>query len=188
MAQRDPRVIAEYVDLASAFDDEDVEGVEDVAVEGEAEALAKKKPIDSLDRMNRRHAVAMITGRTLVLTEQKGGRIDFSNVTDLNNFYANVRVPSGNGDEPISAWWLKQPKRRTYAGGIVFAPGTQVPRDTLNLWTGFSVEPNPNASCELFLNHVREVVCSGREDEYQYVMGWLAHIIYSGRRRNPAWR
>lgn len=78
--------------------------------------------------------------------------------------------------EPVSAWWNRHPGRRTYMEGVVFAPGG-CPDTAYNLWRGFAVEPDPNASCELFLNHILKIICCGNEDHYRYVIGWLAHMI-----------
>ena len=95
----------------------------------------------------------------------------------MHTIYANVRVPTARSDEPVSQWWLRQRDRRTYKGGVVFRPGSKVHQDTFNLWNGFDVEPDPTASCRLFLDHLRNVICCGAEDHYAYIMGYLAHMI-----------
>jgi Family of unknown function (DUF5906) len=84
-------------------------------------------------------------------------------------------TPNG-GQEPISAWWAKHKDRRSYPGGVAFMPGG-APPGTYNLWTGFSVRPNPNGSCKLILAHIREVVCCGDEAQYHYFIGYFAHMI-----------
>jgi hypothetical protein len=139
---------------------------------------AKKKKLGPIERMNGKHAIVRMGGKTLAMTFSPDGKVDFGKVADLHLYYANQPMPKpAGGVEPISAWWLKHPERRTYGGGVVFAPGRPVKPDTYNLWTGFAVEPDPTASCRLFLDHILTVVCSGDQEQYRYVMGWFAHMI-----------
>jgi len=128
-------------------------------------------------RLNKRHAVVVVRGRTLISTERKNGSVDFGTVRDIHAFYENDRVPAGDGKlEPASRRWMRNPKRQTYADGVTFAPGGCEP-GTLNLWRGWAVEPDAEASCSLFLAHLREVVCRGNGDHAAYVIGWLAHMV-----------
>lgn len=128
-------------------------------------------------RLNRRHAIVAVRGRTLVTTERADGSVDFGTVRDIHNYYENDRVPAGkNKTEPASARWLRNAGRRTYPNGVTFAPGGAA-AGTLNLWRGWAVEPDSSASCELFLKHVREVVCRGNADQIEYVIGWLAQMV-----------
>jgi hypothetical protein len=133
----------------------------------------KQKP---LDLMNARHAVAMHGGKTVILTFRKDGSLDYGTPTDLAHLYANWRVATARADEPISNWWMRQTKRRTYTGGVTFAPGKDDPRK-YNLWQGFRVRPNPESSCKLFLQHIMNVVCAGNKAHYLFVIGWMAHMI-----------
>lgn len=136
------------------------------------------KPEHYLKRLNRKHAVVMVRGRALIATELRDGTVDFGTVTDLKTFYANDLVPNGSGDklESVGPKWLRHPKRRSYEGGVVFAPGG-APENALNLWRGWAIRPDPQGSCELFLRHVREVVCRGDADHFAYVVGWMAHLV-----------
>jgi hypothetical protein len=138
-------------------------------------------PLDPVDpttgRLNRRHALVVVRGRSLATTERTDGSIDFGTVGDLDTFYANDRVPVGeNRTEPASKRWLRDVRRRTYPNGVTFAPGG-APPGTLNLWRGWAVDADASASCDLFLKHVRNVVCRGDADHYAYVIGWLAHMV-----------
>ncbi|MDP2374389.1 DUF5906 domain-containing protein [Reyranella sp.] len=128
-------------------------------------------------RLNRRHAVVRIGGRTLIATESEDGSVDFGRDRDLHIFYANDRIALSKGKtELASTRWLASLGRLTYPNGVEFAPG-QTHEGVLNLWRGWAVEPNPNASCALFLEHVRNIVCGGNADHYDYLLGWMAHMI-----------
>jgi hypothetical protein len=129
------------------------------------------------ERLNKRHAVVVVRGRTLITTEGRDGSIDFGLPRDVHAYYENDRVSVGKGrTEPASMRWLRDPHRRSYPYGLTFAPGG-APKGTLNLWRGWAIEPDPEGSCALFLAHVRNVVCRGDADHANYVIGWFAHMV-----------
>lgn len=127
-------------------------------------------------RINRSHAVAFINGKTVILTENEEGGVSYGTVGDLHNFYENDRVATDKSTVPVTKWWMQHKKRRQYRRGVVFAPG-EVVEGAYNHWRGFAVEPDRKASCRLFLKHVRKIICKDDEAAYNYLMGWLAHMI-----------
>lgn len=132
-------------------------------------------------RLNKKHAVISHGGKTLITTEKPSGEVTFATFHDFRLFYLNDRrskppTNGGNRLESVADLWMRHPDRKMYEDGIVFAPGKS-PTSALNLWKGWAVEPNPAASCELFRNHVREVVCRGNEEHAAYVFGWMAHLV-----------
>lgn len=134
-------------------------------------------PDPDIARLNERHAVVSIRGKTLIATDRADGGVDFGAERDLHARYANDRVQvTDKRTEPVSAKWMRDPDRRQFLEGVEFAPGG-APPGVLNLWRGWAVEPDPGASCERFLEHVRAVVCGGNRDHADYVLGWLAHMV-----------
>ncbi|MCW1381510.1 bifunctional DNA primase/polymerase [Novosphingobium sp. KCTC 2891] len=156
----------------------------DLTEDEKAAAAAPRKSRDPIiERMNRKHAVVAHHGRTLITTLQDDDSIAFGTMADLNTLYANVRrtFTTGKGDkateksEPVSAYWLRHEDRATYER-LTFEPGI-TRKGALNLWRGWNVDPDPFASCALFLEHVRKVICRGNPDHAAYVFGWMAHLI-----------
>ena len=129
--------------------------------------------------MNRKHAVARMGGDTVYLTFGRDGKVDYGTLGALNAYYANMPMPTpAGGREPISAWWNRQPGRRSYPDGVVFCPGDwKAPPRAFNLWTGWAVAPDPKASCKLFLAHIYENVCKGNQAAYDYQIGFWAHMV-----------
>lgn len=128
-------------------------------------------------RLNIRHAVVAVKGRTLITTEQRDGAVAFGTVRDLETFYANDRILLPNNKvETAATRWLRSLDRRTYPDGVTFAPSGTTP-GMLNLWRGWAVEADPSASCNLFLAHVREVVAGGSSENADFILGWLAHLV-----------
>jgi hypothetical protein len=135
-------------------------------------------------RLNRDHAIVVQGGKTLISTEKEDGEVEFSTYYDFKLLYENDRrrKPGSKGGEDLSryesvaAMWIRHPDRLKYANGVVFKPGG-TPKGALNLWKGWAVNPDPEGSCELLLNHVREVVCRGNLEHAAYVFGWMAHLV-----------
>src|SRR5579864_4939309 len=75
---------------------------------------------------------------------------------------------------PLGQWWISHPLRREYET-VVFAPGKEIP-EAYNLWQGFSCEAVPG-DCGLFLEHIRQNICQGNEEYYEYIIAWMARCV-----------
>jgi hypothetical protein len=95
---------------------------------------------------------------------------------------------------PLGAWWLRHERRRQYDGGMAFMPQHDQDDvgDVLNTWRGFAVqalkpEGGSGASgCNLMLDHIRQILCSGNEEHFDFFMKRLASIIQTRRRTEVA--
>jgi hypothetical protein len=123
-------------------------------------------------------AVVYRPKRDAVLGRNVLERLSFD---DLKKLHLNDNAEAiGKDGETVRAnratTWLKHPLRRQYLGGVVFAPGQNVPDDTLNLWTGYSTAPKLGKWGRL-RNHIREIICGGEEASFRYVLGWMARAV-----------
>lgn len=141
-----------------------------------------------VERLNKEHALLMLGGSPVVLKEGTGpdGR-DEIQLISLSGFHEWTRPDyiwsSEESESPrklqASKIWLESPLRRQYTG-LVFDPAGVAPSTYFNLWKGWAVEPAPKqstASCQRFLDHVFENVCSGNEAHFWWVMGWFASLV-----------
>ncbi|UCI08676.1 primase-helicase family protein [Mesorhizobium sp. B1-1-8] len=148
------------------------------ALETANEAAAPTSEAAAVTRLNTRHAVVLTGGRTIVVTEKKTSDIlqsDFGAVDTLRHWYANDTLMVAKKDKSVFDIWLQSPKRRQF-DGIVFAP-EGAPVGSYNLWRGFSVHADPNASCSLLLEHIRDNVCSGNGDHFHWVIAFFAQMV-----------
>ena len=113
-------------------------------------------------------------------------------VDDFHNMLANLVVQkeieikddSGTPQKTtrtiiVSRRWFKWKHRRQYVGrGVVFEPGgpPEIPNDMLNLWRGFGVEPK-QGDWSLMRKHIHDVICSGNEEHFQYLIRWMAYGV-----------
>ena len=151
---------------------------------------AKEEAIQpELRELNEKHAViSNVGGKCRILSEVPDpdmGRpeITFQTADDLRLRYMNRSVEVITTDAKgnpvpkavaLGTWWLTHPNRRQFET-VVFAPGGDVP-GCYNLWRGFAYEARPG-NCDLYLAHVRDNVCEGREDLYEYLLGWMARAV-----------
>lgn len=134
--------------------------------------------------------VESIGGKTLIVREgvdpvRNVHEIEFLGLDGFRSTYSNqfIQMPKfdkkgdicGEIDVPVGKWWLTHPQRRTYKK-LVFAPGMTMPDNVMNIWQGFAVDPKAG-DCSLYLNHVRDNICNGNADHYEYVIRWMARMV-----------
>lgn len=139
-----------------------------------------------LAKMNARFAVVENMGGACRVIEEVEdpalGRTQVSKQTfqDFRHRFMHVKVEKGVDPKgrPVQAelgdWWLRNERRRQYER-VIFAPGRDVP-GSYNLWHGFAVEARPG-DCGLFLEHIRENLCCGVQEHYDYLIGWMATAV-----------
>jgi hypothetical protein len=146
---------------------------------------AKDHAIDPwLRELNERFAIiGNIGGKCRVVEEVfdpslKRPRLTRQSFEDFRNRYCNRFTQQAvNGkikNVPVGAFWLHHPRHRQY-DTIVFSPGHETPK-AYNMWRGFGCESRPG-DCSLFLGHIRQTVCSGDEEIFEYVMSWMARAV-----------
>lgn len=142
----------------------------------------------SLRRLNERFAViGNIGGKCRVIEDVEDHALQRSHITmqsfeDFRNRYLPEKVQTGsnpkNGEplyEPLGHWWLKNPNRRQF-DSLVFVPGHEVP-GAYNMWKGFACVAKPGDKHQMFLDHIRNIVCNGVEIYYDYLVKWMARAV-----------
>lgn len=128
-----------------------------------------------LELMNRKHAVVMEGGKTVVIKFVGENEIEFSNRRDLESFYANIWVQEGDTREALGRWWWLHRNRRQYEE-IVFDPRGNTPPEVYNRWRGLAVEPK-RGKWDLYANNLKENMCHGNPLHYNYLLDWMAHAV-----------
>lgn len=139
----------------------------------------------TVGQMNDKHAVLTESGgRTVIMTEtidHKGRKtLEIQKVDDLKIRYKNrphISVdPEGNQHNGCRVdHWLKSLYRREYKD-TMFSPEKDV-AGYYNLYQGLAYQPEPNKSCELYLEHVLQNICCGNQNHFDYLMDWMARVV-----------
>jgi hypothetical protein len=139
-----------------------------------------------LTMMNDRHAIiGNIGGKCRVIEEIEDdvlhrSRITMSSFEDVRNRYGNIQIQIGSTDKgdpvhiPLGKYWINHRMRRQY-DTMKFMPQGDQP-GVYNLWRGFNVEPIPG-DCSIYLEHLKQNVCSGNEGYYDYLIKWMARVV-----------
>lgn len=152
----------------------------------------KKKPVvvqSPIETLNHDHAFVISGGGHHILwetTDAKGNaKLEHIKEQSFHKKFAAKTMVTGSGKfEPITKVWMSSSRRRSYAG-FCFRPGLPTPGSLYNLWRGFAVEPvaEENASVEdrfvvaRFMEHLRDNVCLGNDEHFNWLLGWFAHAI-----------
>jgi hypothetical protein len=134
--------------------------------------------------MNQAHAVVKYGDqiRVAIITSDD---VSFMKVEDFHRMFANLIVFQVANDKDdakpikVSKHWFDWPERRQHVGrGVVFIPGgpPEVENDMLNLWRGWGVEPK-QGDWSLMRSHIRDVICSGNDEHFQYLIRWMAYGV-----------
>ncbi len=152
----------------------------------------------ALQDMNERFAIIRnYAGRHVVVTEYydralKRTTLRHQNRDNFMSAFADQKIEVGRDDKgnvkysPLGKWWLYHEEARRY-DYLVFEPGMEaeivMPREggrpitKLNLWQGFACEAIPSDKHERYLEHLRENICSGNEEHYDYLINWMARGV-----------
>ena len=122
-----------------------------------------------LKQLNDNHAVVMIGGKTFIVKE--GKKPIFMTYNDFCVRYANLKIDG----KKATKIWIESDDTRRY-DELVFDPTGQCSNSSYNLFKGLAVEPVAG-TCDLYLQHIKEIICAGDEKLYDYVIGWMAHAI-----------
>jgi hypothetical protein len=147
----------------------------------EAQALRLKEMVPSFEdkvlrEFNKRYAIVR-TSTTYVLIQKTDTTFELDSRKSFVYFHENDFFLTSDGKPKNKAlFWLKHPLRRTYEN-IVFDPARPGDyEDSYNIFKGFAVVP-AQGNCRLFWQHVKEVICSNREEHYSYVRKWMASVV-----------
>jgi hypothetical protein len=135
--------------------------------------------------MNERHFVARLGAQTVIGTIENG-EVFFQKEKDLYSWYANKVIVTGHiskgdrkGQEVKRSQyeiWREHPKRRDYRSVVFSPPPCPAAPEDFNLWTGLAVSP-AQGDCSLFLAHVRDNLCRGNEEHYEYLLDLCAFTV-----------
>jgi hypothetical protein len=169
-----------------------IEGGDSEAVEAEN---ASPRPWGfDVEEINRSYALAIWGGKAIVVNEQPHGplndRVRVLTLEAMHSWFANrvTEIEGADGKIKVVSWakaWHAHPRRRQYPG-VEFFPNPDGATGTpgyLNFWRGFDVEPSPAGSYGIFRDHLLTNVCAGDQRLFDYVFGWIAHIVQKPRER-----
>jgi len=141
---------------------------------------------DIIEGMNETFAIVMVGGKIRVLKERETpdpmlGYYEILHKEDFrtlcgNKLHAILNPATGKAAMRNEAdIWLAHANRRTYEHGMAMFPGGGPP-GWYNTWCGWAVSPDESGCCDMYLEHLRDIIC-GSEEIYEWVLDWMADGI-----------
>ncbi|KJC08731.1 helicase [Citrobacter freundii] len=134
--------------------------------------------VTALERLNLRYTHVTIGGKHRVVSLkpcQVNGRSHvFEELSQFRNYFLHEKQIAKRSP---GAAWLQWPGKAYKPGGVGFYPRPEkCPSDVYNLFTGWGVMPR-HGDVTPYLEHLEKVICSGNQAAYEYLVGWLAHLV-----------
>jgi hypothetical protein len=156
------------------------------AARGEEDSWEAKLATE-IEKLNERYFVASLGGSGVIAKLMRDEQLDrerlvFSKPNDFRLIHGNnyLQVGTSKKGEPvcesIANIWLKDPRRRTYTGGIALVPRGEVPEDVYNLWRGWGVDLKPG-EWSTIAEFLGSVICSGNQAHFDWLIKWMAHCV-----------
>lgn len=136
--------------------------------------------------LNERYAHVLKGGNAILVTTPNG-EPDFLETRRWKEHLGNRLIEVDGKLRPLPELWLKHPDRRSFFS-VDFDP-TRPPHAAVpsrhgpsgdvdfNMWPGLALTPSREGSCDLFLTHLRDVVCDEDDELVSWVTQYLAHIV-----------
>ena len=151
-----------------------------------ASELVDEVDVPEVAELNETHFLCEEGGRVFIFREEqdeilKRAVLTRLNAADFKLKHLNNQVLLGHNKKgapvlkPLGTVWLASPKRREYDKIVLRPEGAQA--NYYNLWKGWTVSPSEEGSCELFKNHLRDIVCGGDIAAYEYLIRWCALTV-----------
>ena len=149
------------------------------------ETMMKKKEFETVEECIEFFDVRffkVILGNKTVVMERTGNINDNLKKTDFYDAHENktVWVSSASGVKCLAnaaKYWFAHTdesyKRVTFDPNPAYKPR----RDEINTWTGFAFEPEKNGKADMFLRFIRDVICNGNHENYEYLLDLMAQTV-----------
>jgi hypothetical protein len=169
--QADSTTIATYIAIANFAG----------YVDRETEELQQD---DLIDRLNQEYAFVDIGGKVSIIGEKLDinfgyKKLTFSTVRQFRELHGDPFFFSDTAGKVRKTtradFWLQSAKRRRY-DNFAFLPAMDAPNGCFNFWRGWGVIAK-KGECNLYLHHVRNIICDGDEAKYKILMQFLAHAV-----------
>lgn len=144
-----------------------------------SDTVNEENIVEIVAEINKNYAVVMFGGKCVILKETQNPilqrrELSFLSIADFRNYFANKRETIHDKEVSWGKIWFEHTYRRQYEG-LVFSPCGNFDNH-YNLWTGYGCEAR-KGDCSLYLKHIENVICSGDEELYEYVIAWMADAV-----------
>jgi hypothetical protein len=127
-------------------------------------------------------ATITVSGKFKVLSELDNGELEFLDKKSFIDKFQRYRITITSAADsksklvPFTELWLNWLDQRSY-DGIIFDPSSPYHYGQMyNLFKGYKV-PQRHGDCSKFLDYMRDIICSGNERNYIYLVALIAQMF-----------
>jgi hypothetical protein len=140
----------------------------------------------NIDDVNKKFAIISVGNKVVVMETAPDGSIaELWPFEEFKKLLIKERIVIGTNRAgvpvtgPLADSWLLNTRGRKYDRLVYAMPGSPATpgANDYNGWLGFTVKPDPHASWELNRKHLFQIICSGNQSYFDWVMNWCAALI-----------
>src|ERR1700729_3394856 len=141
---------------------------------------------DAINFFNKDHFTDYINGKYKVVRENPDGTIEIMETKDFVKGFPEIKLLIVRGDgeggkpklTPVTELWLNSGNRRRFMYGFDFDPSFVGNRNgKYNLFKGLKLGVGKAGDVAPFRNFVKEVICSGNEENFNYLEALIADMF-----------
>ncbi len=134
--------------------------------------------IVQLNEMNQQFTHVLFGSKNKVATikdsETQGKEYIFLSLDEFANYVSHIPTIAGRN---AGRAWFNWPGKNRKLNGIGFYPNlSEVPKDNFNIYIPSPIQ-SIEGDCDIYLEHILNVICAGDNHVFTYVMQFLAHIV-----------
>ncbi|EEJ8448077.1 toprim domain-containing protein [Salmonella enterica] len=136
------------------------------------------REVAALEALNKIYTHVTVGGKHRVVSmkpcQTNGNAHVFEELAQFKNYF--LHQPHIAKRSPGAAW-LQWPGKAYRPDGVGFYPCPEkCPETVYNLFNGWGVRPLAG-DVTPYLEHLEKTICNGNQQAYEYVLGWLAHLV-----------
>lgn len=150
------------------------EKAEETVTEPKAACQPERKKIITVEDINKDHALVRYGGKVVVI-HTSDDEVQFYSTETISKWFREHLIVRGGEPEAAFKVWMESNDKKRY-DKVVFLPGQETPLNIFNLWNGWGINP-AIYNHDIITNHIKNVICKGNKEHYEYLMNWIAHIF-----------
>lgn len=131
-----------------------------------------------LQAMNQKYTHAFVGSKNVVIgrshDQVNGETFSFESLSEFANRFIHVEPIAGRN--PGKAWLAWSGKNHKLNGTGFYPDSQKCPEGVFNFYQGLRLKPK-QGDVEPYLYHLREIICGGELEAFDYLVQWLAHLF-----------
>jgi hypothetical protein len=141
----------------------------------------------AIEKLNAKYSLVLEGGDVRVFAQSFDPDLGYKRIQTIkpaafkmlhDNHLIDIAPPKAKNPRLVGlgSYWMRHAGRRTHELGTTLSPHGKTPEGYYNIWMGWGVEPKRGDYSKM-LWHLRHIVCGDDEENFNYLMGWMARAV-----------